>query len=145
MRATHRSLLVTLVATVAVLAVAATAIAVPAGTQYLGKSKHKHYDLTVYTVCNTPGCQKAIGVSVQITVGSKSHPHASCAYHANLNLSGKLKNGKFSVKQKFAKKHLTLSMSGSFASGKVKGTVTGPTACGGSDTYSLKAQPNGAY
>ncbi len=145
MRATHRSLLITLSAAVTVLALAATALAVPQGTTYQGSSQHKHYGLTVNTVCNTVGCQNATSVTVQITEGSKAHPHASCAYYKNLTLSAKVKNDKFSVKQKFAKKHLTLSISGAFGSGKVKGKVTGPRACGGTESYSLKAQPNGGY
>ncbi len=145
MRATHRTLLTTLIAAVTALALTATALAVPQGTTYSGNSKHQHYGLTVYTQCNTAGCQNATSVSVQITEGSKAHPHASCAYHKGLQLSAKLKNGKFSAKQKFTKKHVTLSISGSFASGKVKGKVTGPKACGGTDTYSLVAQPNGGY
>jgi hypothetical protein len=144
MRATHRSLLITLIAAVAALAVAATAVAVPAGTQYSGSTKHKHYGLTVNTTCTAVGCQKATKVSVEITEGSQAHPHAACAYN-DVIVNAKLKNGKFSVKQKFAKKHITVSVSGAFGSGKVKGKVTGPKACGGTDSYSLKAQPNGGY
>jgi hypothetical protein len=145
MRATHRSLLAGILALVASLALATGAWAVAQGNTYQGKSKHKHYGLTVYTQCNSAGCQNATEATIKVTEGSKAHPHASCAYN-NLQMTAKLKNGKsFSAKKTFTKKHVTLSVSGTFASGKVKGKVTGPKACGGADDFALNVQPNGGY
>lgn len=110
------------------------------GSIFMGSSAHKRYALSIQARCSG-NCKKATRVGIQVTAGNPKHRGGKCPYGVYQLNSATIKDGKFSVKGRFlAKGKLGFEVSGTFTSvTKVRGRISGPKACGGSEGYSLKA------
>ena len=146
LRGMRKPLLLGSIIAVALLTAAAVALATApkANLIYAGRTAHNHYYVNIETRCSGTKCTSASTVAVSVTAGSAGSQSSSCPYSGYEMPVGKLKNGKFSVSTRFLTQSggtLKFSASGTFTSGgtKVQGSVTGIRACGGTDTFTLKA------
>lgn len=128
-------------ATVAALAASIALAATPTASQvFTGDTAHGRYHVSIATSCVGKKCTAATATSIAIKAGSLSHPNKSCPYAGYGLPTGKIKQGKFTAATEFvvAGKLLKFTVAGNFpVSNKLKGSVTGPTACGGTDTFTL--------
>jgi hypothetical protein len=131
----------TFFATVALLLAAIALAATPKTSEaFAGNTLHKHYRLSLITGCTAKKCSTGTTVTMSLRAGSPTKAIAGCPYGGYGLPVGKIKQGKFSVNTEFviAKKLLKFTVSGTFtAANRLKGTVTGVKACGGSDSFSL--------
>jgi hypothetical protein len=139
--ATVAGLLGALLATVAV----AFAAPLPIGVYYNGVSAHKRYAVSLLTGCDATGCKTTSGVSIDLSVGKKGKTSGKCPYATDALSGGTLKHRRFSASGQFyltGHRIVTFAMTGKFTSSKrVTGKITGPAACGGSDTFTAKLGP----
>jgi hypothetical protein len=110
---------------------------------FTGTSAHKHYRVSISTGCAVTAkkCPSATAVVLTVTTGSRAKPIAGCPFGGYELPTGKLKNGTFTTATEFlvAGKKIKFKASGTFTSPlKVQGSITGPSACGGTDSFSLK-------
>ena len=136
----------TLFATAALVLASIAFAATPKANQYFqGNTAHKHYRASITTSCTGKNCSNATSVTIEIRAGSAKNPKAaSCPYAAYEMPLGKIKQGKFSTGTQFTVSGHTqkFTVSGTFTTAtKLKGTVTGVKACGGSDSFSLIGTP----
>jgi hypothetical protein len=128
-------------ATVALLAASIALAATPTASQlFLGNTAHGHYHVSVTTSCATKKCTAATSATIAIRAGSRTHPNTACPYGGYGLPTGKIKQGKFTASTQFviSGKLLKFTVSGTFTSAnKIKGTVTGASACGGADKYTM--------
>jgi hypothetical protein len=146
MRCFRRSLVAVCVA-LGTLAAASTAVTLSVKSSFIGTSKHKHYGVTLRPECFTIGCKKATTLGIQVRTGNIKHPAGKCVYAVfQLPNAPIRRNGKFTVTgdASTVATSFKLKVSGVFLSPrKVRGTVTGPKVCGGSDTFRLTASKAG--
>ncbi len=129
---------------VTALVVAAVAATPTIGSTFSGRSAHKRYAISISAECFTINCTKAAQLSINITAGTKSKPHARCRYGIYSVPTTRLKRGTFSGVGVFSSIGLRLKVSGTFTSAKrVRGAIIGNHTCG-TDTYSLEAAPKKA-
>jgi hypothetical protein len=141
----RKSLALSILFTAAALVVTAVALAAtPKGALvFTGTSAHKHYRVSISTGCAVTAkkCPIATAVVLTVTAGSRARPVTGCPYGGYELPTGKLKNGKFTTSTEFLvqRKVIKFNASGTFTAAlKVQGSVTGPSACGGTDSFSLK-------
>ena len=122
---------------------AALAATVPSGYVFAGKTDHKRYALTIDASCpaSAKTCPHATDVAIIATLGLSSKPKPSCP-HAAYQIGGKISGTQFSTTGEFAtsKKLVVIKVAAKFGLGKkttLKGSITGPKACGGTDTFSF--------
>ena len=131
----------TFLATVAALAASIALAATPTGSQtFAGNTAHGKYHVAVTTSCSGKKCAAATSASIAIKAGNQTHPNTGCPFGGYGLPTGKIKQGKFSVSSEFvvAGKLLKFTVSGTFtAANKIKGSVTGVAACGGSDSFKM--------
>ncbi len=130
---------VTAAATIAIVTLA-MAVSVPVTTTFTGASKHKHYVVNLVPECFTSGCTRATTIAVQVTTGSQKHPAAKCVFGTFQLPNAKLHRGRFSAGGRFlaGSRTITIKASGVFTtSTRAHGTVTGPRACGATDSFRL--------
>jgi hypothetical protein len=129
------------------LATAVAAAAVPVGATYDGTSSHKRYAVRVLTQCFTSGCHRATTIAVQVTTGNAKRPNAACVYGTFQLGSAKLRKGEtFSASGSFIGhgRVFGLKATGKFVSSHaVKGKISGPKVCGGTQTYKAVWTPGG--
>ena len=138
----RKILATTTIFAVAALMTAAVALAVtPKANQlYAGNTAHGHYRVSIITNCVGKKCTTATTTTITLRAGSPTKPVSGCPSGGYDLPAGKIKRGKFSASTEFvvAGKILKFTVSGTFtAKTKLKGTVTGPSACGGSDAFSF--------
>jgi hypothetical protein len=79
---------------------------------------------------------------MDVAAGSRAKPIAGCPYGTFALPTGKLNSaGKFTTASKFPVQGevIMFKASGTFTSPlKLQGSVTGPSACGGTDSFSLE-------
>jgi hypothetical protein len=131
----------TFLATVAALAASIALAATPTGSLFFtGSTAHGSYHVAITTSCSGKKCTAATSAAAAIKAGNAIHPKKGCPYGGYGLPTAKIKQGKFSAATEFvvAGKLLKFSVSGTFtAANKVKGTVSGISACGGSDTFKI--------
>jgi hypothetical protein len=134
----------TFCATAALLAASIALAATPTTNQaYVGNTAHGHYHVSITATCSAKNCTTATTTTILIKAGNPTKPISGCPYGGFELATGKIKQGKFSATSQFvvAKKTLKFTVAGSFTAAKqLKGTVTGATACGGTDSFNLKGQ-----
>jgi hypothetical protein len=134
----------TFLATIAALAASIALAATPTGSQaFAGNTTHGHYHVSIITSCSGRKCSAATTAAIAIKAGNPIHPVKGCPYGGFGLPTAKIKQGKFSVSTEFvvSGKLLKFGVSGNFtAAKKVKGTVTGPSACGTSDAYTFSGK-----
>jgi hypothetical protein len=142
----RKPLALSILVTAAALVVTAVALAATpkGGLVFTGVSAHRHYGVSVNTGCAVPAktCPTATAVVLDVTAGSRTKPIAGCPYGEFALSTGKLNSaGKFTTASEFQVqgKVIKFKASGTFTSPlKLQGSVTGPSACGGTDSFSLK-------
>jgi hypothetical protein len=138
----RKSLAFSILFTTAALLVTAVALAATPKSDYVfsGMSAHKHYRVAISTGCAVTAkkCPVSTVVVLDITAGSRTKAIKGCPYGGYELPTGKLKNGKFTTQTEFLVQGTVVRFkaSGTFTSPvKVQGSVTGPSACGGTDSF----------
>lgn len=107
---------------------------------FSGKSKHGRYVLTIQPTCGTAGCHRATSVSISFSPG---HPNKRCNGAYALLPTDLKRDGTFKTSGQLAGSQgnfITFTVVGKFiTANKVRGKLTGPNSCGGTDKYTLVA------
>ncbi len=132
----------TFFATTALVTAAIALAATPKTNQlFEGNTAHGHYRVSVTTSCTGKNCTTATSATIAIKAGSPTKPIKGCPYGGYGLPVGKIKQGKFSATTQFvvSGKLLKFTVAGTFtAPNKLKGTVAGAQACGGTDSFNFK-------
>lgn len=121
-------------------AAVALALTPKANQLYAGNTAHNHYRVSIITDCVGKKCTTASTTTITLRAGSPSKPINGCPSGGYDLPQGKIKQGKFSAATEFvvSGKLLKFKVSATFtAPTKLKGTVTGPAACGGTDAFTF--------
>jgi hypothetical protein len=130
---------------VAFAGVALAAVSAPWGC--LATSKHRHSVVSILALCSKPGCRIATGVGVWVSTGNLAHPHATCPYGKfALRVVNPRRRNRIATSGVFRANGalVRLSVTATFTAGhRVTGRVTGPRACGGTDSDAAKGIQSG--